>query len=186
MIIENEFVVGAPKQDVADYLLTPERMLYCVPGVEDVEELADGTFQATLKAKVGPIRATFKGTVSFDGSDAPEIIRATAEGRDRGSGSAVKVLLESSLVEPEEGQTTVSNHAEVTIRGRFARFGGSVIKPISQELVQDFASCVQRELSGEGGEQLEERSGIAGAAMRGLFRDSASRLGRLGKRKEES
>lgn len=174
MIIENQFVVNAPLQDVATYLLTPDRMLFCVPGVEDVSEVGDGTYAATLNARVGPIKATFQGNVTFDGSEAPNLIRATADGKDRRTGSSVQVVLEATLTEQEPGVTAVSNHADVTMRGRFARFGGGVIQSISQEMIQDFANCVQRELTGEEG-QSGPSGNLASTALRGIFGGSSSK-----------
>lgn len=185
MIIENDFEVEAPKQDVADYLLTPDRMLYCVPGVEDVEDLGDGSYRATLNARVGPVKATFQGTVSFDGSNAPDKITATAEGKDRRTGSSVQVVLESTLSEQENGATLVANHANVTLRGRFARFGGGVIQSISQELIQDFAGCVQAELTGEQPPESSS-SGLASSAIRGIFGGSKSRSGGRQSQDEEA
>lgn len=184
MIIENEFVVHAPKQEVADYLLTPDRMLHCVPGIEEVTEEGDGTYSAKLHAKVGPVKAAFQGNVTFDGSESPDKIKATAEGRDRRTGSSVQVVLEASLTELDERETRVSNHADVTMRGRFARFGGGVIQSISQEMIQDFAGCVQHELTGE---EPPERSssGLASTALRGVWKNSTSRLSGRQKRNEE-
>ena len=148
MLIENEFTVAATRKDVADFLLTPERMLPCVPGLEDFEIQEDGTCRARLKARVGPVSATFSGDVQLDGSEAPARIRATARGKDRFTGSTVQVVLESSLSETEPGVTTVCNGAELTLRGRLARFGSSVIRPISEDMIDKFANCVHSELAG--------------------------------------
>ena len=188
MIIENSFTVAAPRDAVVAHFLDAERTLRCVPGVEAVARTGEHAYTATLKAKVGPIRATFQGSVTYDPADAPERVRAVGEGRDRASGSVAKVALDATFGEPEPGATLVATRADVAIRGRFGQFGTGVIQAIADELIGEFARCVQAQLAGE--ETAADRgvgspSGLAAAAARGLVKGSAARLGGLRRRDEE-
>jgi carbon monoxide dehydrogenase subunit G len=64
MIIENSFAVAAPRDTVVAYFLDAEQALRCVPGVEGITKDGERTYTATLGAKVGPIKASFAGTVT--------------------------------------------------------------------------------------------------------------------------
>ena len=122
MIIEQTFSVDAPRDQVSAFLQDPERMLYCVPGVEEVQHLDDDRYAAALKVKVGPIKTAFKGEFTMDRSQAPEVIIAQGQGRDRASGSSVTARLEATLT-GGTGNTTVRTKVDIAIRGRLGQFG---------------------------------------------------------------
>lgn len=187
MIIENTFTVQAPRDDVARFLLDPERMLPCVPGAEDIRRLDDGRYAAALAVKVGPIRAAFQGQFALDGSGAPETIVADGEARDRGSGSTVQARLDATLSEGDGDTTKVATRVDITIRGRLGQFGSGVMQSVSNEMVGAFASCVQARLSGNEDAEATAPAGspnLASIAARGLVKGSVGRL--TGKRNRDS
>lgn len=188
LIIEQTFTVSAPRDQVAAFLLSPELMLYCVPGVEDVQATDEGIYRATLKAKVGPIRASFTGDVSIDGSESPERITASGEGRDRATGSVAKVVLDAQLAEDEPGVTTITSNADVALRGRLGQFGTGVIQSIAGEMIGQFASCLENRVTGA--EQGENSPGVtspnlASIAMRGMAKGAAAKISDVRRRGDE-
>ncbi|MDQ3695724.1 MAG: SRPBCC domain-containing protein [Chloroflexota bacterium] len=186
MIIENSFAVAAPRDAVVAYFLDAEQALGCVPGVEGITKSGDHAYTATLGAKVGPIKANFAGTVTYDPSQAPESIRATGEGRDRASGSLAKVTLDAAFSEPEPGRTLVSTHADLAIRGRLGQFGTGVVQAIADEMIGSFARCLEARITGAAPAGAPATGGGAGglvaAAARGLVRGGAAKL--TGRRQE--
>jgi uncharacterized protein len=187
MIIEQTFTVSGSREQVAEFLSAPDQMLYCVPGVEEVTLAEDGFYKATLKAKVGPIRASFSGSVTIDSSEAPERIKASGEGRDRATGTVAKVTLSAELVETEPNVTTIISHSDVALRGRLGQFGTGVIQSIASEMIGQFASCVESRVNGDesqGAPDAVSSPNLASVAMRGVAKGAASRL-RGGRKKEE-
>lgn len=147
MIIEQVFVLHAPRDETAAFFVDVDRVGRCVPGVADVEEVQPGSYRAVLGVTLGPIRAAFQGTMELDDSEAPERLRATGEGRDRATGSMAKVSFTADLTEETPGQTTVTAVADVTLRGRMAQFGTGVMRAAAGELVQEFARCANAALA---------------------------------------
>jgi carbon monoxide dehydrogenase subunit G len=191
MIIENSFSIAAPRSEVVAAFLDAERTLSCVPGVTGVTKEGEHRYTATLTAKVGPIKANFAGSVTYDAGQAPEAIRATGEGRDRASGSVAKVTLDATFREPEAGQTHIATRADLAIRGRLGQFGTGVVQAIADEMIGSFARCLEATITGAGPDQhaATEVSGpnLIGAAARGLVRGSAARLsGRQPENNEQS
>ena len=191
MIIENSFSIAAPRSEVVAAFLDAERTLSCVPGVTGVTKESEHRYTATLTAKVGPIKANFAGSVTYDAGQAPEAIRATGEGRDRTSGSVAKVTLDAAFREPEPGQTHITTRADLAIRGRLGQFGTGVVQAIADEMIGSFARCLEATITGAGPDQhaATEVSGpsLIGAAARGLVRGSAARLsGRQPENNEQS
>ncbi len=180
MIIEQTFTIAASRDKVAAFLLSPERMLYCVPGVEDVTATESGSYKATLKAKVGPIRATFTGEVTIDGSQSPDVIVASGEGSDRATGSKAQVALEARLAETEPNVTTITSRADVALRGRLGQFGTGVIQSIAGEMIGQFARCVESRSMGDpdadvGPTELNAPS-LTSIAMRGMAKGAAEKF----------
>ncbi len=187
MIIENSFSIAAPRSEVVAAFLDAERTLSCVPGVTGVTKESEHRYTATLTAKVGPIKANFAGSVTYDAGQAPEAIRATGEGRDRASGSVAKVMLDAAFREPEPGQTHITTRADLAIRGRLGQFGTGVVQAIADEMIRSFAGCLEATITGGAPDQHAAtgvpQSSLIGAAARGLVRGSAPKL--TGRRSED-
>lgn len=146
MIIEENFTVRAPAQAVSDFFLDIDRVSKCVPGVGEVRTVGDGEYEATLSVRVGPVAASFLGSVALDASEAPTRLKASGQGKDRASGSRVEVKFAADLVEVGD-VTEVRSEADVVVRGRLGQFGTSVIKATSHELVKEFSACVNASLA---------------------------------------
>ena len=187
MIIENSFSIAAPRSEVVAAFLDAERTLSCVPGVTGITKESEHRYTATLTAKVGPIKANFAGSVTYDAGQAPEAIRATGEGRDRASGSVAKVTLDAAFREPEPGQTQITTRADLAIRGRLGQFGTGVVQAIADEMIASFARCLEATITGADPDQPAATGGsgpnLIGAAARGLVRGSAAKLS--GRRPED-
>ena len=69
MKINNEFTVSAPIQQAWDTMLNLERIAPCLPGAAIQEEKDEGEYDGTMKVKIGPITANYKGTVKFEEVD---------------------------------------------------------------------------------------------------------------------
>lgn len=146
MIIEETFSVNASRLETADFFTDIRRVSACVPGVENVTEVAPNSYEAVLGVRLGPIRAAFQGSLALDDTEAPARLTATGQGRDRSTGSIAKVRFTADLIEVSPELTTVTTVADVALRGRMAHFGTGVIRAAAGEMVKEFAICVNHSL----------------------------------------
>jgi carbon monoxide dehydrogenase subunit G len=146
MIISETFVLHAPRDRVAAFLLDIESVRTCVPGVGEVIELSPSEYEAVMTVQVGPIRSAFAGSIEIDDSGAPGDLAATAQGIDRGSGSSARVSFAARLIESSPELTTVESTADVAIRGRLGTFGTGVIQATAKQILNDFVACVDTRL----------------------------------------
>ena len=148
MKINNEFTVGAPIQQAWDTMLNLERIAPCLPGAAIQEEKDEGEYDGTMKVKIGPITANYKGTVKFEEVDEGNhraVLQAT--GRDaRGQGTASATIV-STLLEEGEG-TKVSVETDMKLTGRAAQFGRGIAQDVATKMLDQFASCLEEEISG--------------------------------------
>src|SRR3954467_3003100 len=89
MELTNEFRVAVPKKDAWALLTDVERIAPCMPGAE-LQEIEGDEYRGTVKVKVGPITAQYKGKATFaERDDAAHRAVLRAEGREtRGQGNA--------------------------------------------------------------------------------------------------
>src|SRR5215204_4456357 len=148
MKINNEFTVGAPIQQAWDTMLNLERIAPCLPGAAIQEEKGEGEYDGTMKVKIGPITANYKGTVKFEEADEDNhraVLQAT--GRDaRGQGTASATIV-STLLEEGEG-TKVSVETDMKLTGRAAQFGRGIAQDVATKMLDQFASCLEEEITG--------------------------------------
>jgi uncharacterized protein len=182
MKINNEFTVAAPIQQAWDTMLNLERIAPCLPGAAIKEEKDEGEYDGTMKVKIGPITANYKGTVKFEEVDEENhraVLQAT--GRDaRGQGTASATIV-STLQEEGEG-TKVSVETDMKLTGRAAQFGRGIAQDVATKMLGQFASCLEEEITGDPEEgaaaaATAEPTGEENGSRDGSGQDEASAAG---------
>src|SRR5580704_2710066 len=145
MELKNEFRVSVPI-DVAWAVLTDlERIAPCMPGAE-LQEVEGDEYRGIVKVKVGPITAQYKGTAQFlekDDDQHRAVLRA--EGRDtRGQGNASATVVATAT--PDGGDTVVSIVTDLSITGKVAQFGRSIMGDISTKMLGEFAARLEADV----------------------------------------
>src|SRR5918999_3477327 len=141
-------------------MLDLERIAPCLPGAAIQEEKGGGEYDGTMKVKIGPITANYKGTVRFEETD-EENRRAVlnATGRDaRGQGTASATIV--STLQEEGDNTRVKVETDMRLTGRAAQFGRGIAQDVATKMLTQFAECLEREISG-GGAAAEEAASTA-------------------------
>jgi uncharacterized protein len=147
MKINNEFTVGVPVQQAWDVMLDLERIAPCLPGAA-IQEAEGDEYRGTMKVKIGPITANYKGTARFEETD-EENRRAVlnATGRDaRGQGTASATIV--STLQEEGDSTRVKVETDMKLTGRAAQFGRGIAQDVATKMLGQFANCLEREISG--------------------------------------
>lgn len=137
--IRETFQVAAPVDRVWRFLIDPAQVVTCMPGAS-LEEVVDArTFAGSVRVRLGAISASYKGRVRFEEVDeAAHVVRAVAEGRETGGGTA-RGALTSRLTLLPDGRTEVIAEASVDLSGRVVQVGRGMIKAVSAQLFKEFA-----------------------------------------------
>jgi carbon monoxide dehydrogenase subunit G len=148
MEMTGERRIPAPRQRVWERLNDPETLKQCIPGCENIQRVSDTEFTATLKAKVGPVSATFNGKVTLSDLDPPAGYTITGEGTGGVAGFAkggAKVTLEE-----EGGETVLRYGAQGQVGGKLAQIGSRLIDATARKMANDFFSRFATVMSPEG------------------------------------
>jgi len=147
--IEDNFRVDVPVEEAWKVLLDLERIAPCLPGAQ-LTEVEGDEYRGTVKIKVGPITAQYKGVAQIvEADEANHRVLLKAEGRDtRGQGNA-SATVTATLV-GDGASTTVNIDTDLNITGKVAQFGRGVMADVSSKLLGQFADNLKKDvLSGE-------------------------------------
>jgi uncharacterized protein len=148
MKLEQTFDVAAPLDQVWAALNDLERVAPCLPGASITSHDEDGTYHGTFTVKLGPMTASYNGTIRIEDVD-EAAHRATlkARGTDkRGQGGANATIV--NTLSEHEGGTRVEAVTDFSITGRLAQFGrGGIMQDVSNRLLREFAACLSTRLA---------------------------------------
>jgi uncharacterized protein len=148
MKLENEFTVPASIDEAWAFLLDVPRVAPCLPGAT-VEGGGgeDGEYQGAMKIKIGPISASYKGTVRIQEADeSARRVAMRAQAKDaRGQGTAAATIT-STMEETADG-TKVHVETDMRVTGPAAQFGRGVMQDVSTKLMKRFADCLAAEIA---------------------------------------
>lgn len=153
MILEGKIDLAVPASSVWDFLMDVNRFASCVPGLEQVTQIDERTFDGVVRATVGPIsgNVTFRSTI-FDSTPQSKMMVQT-DGTDSVTRSAVGAKLTVTLNEAIENRTELSYHADITVKGRLAILGDMVLRTTGALMLEEFTKRLR--------EKLENASGLS-------------------------
>jgi carbon monoxide dehydrogenase subunit G len=144
MHFEGTTEINAPRDRVWSFVIDPEQVGWCGPGVESIEVVDESHFRARAKVGVGVVSARF--AVNLELAEAVEPDRAVIKASGQAPGSAVEAKGEMSLSGPPEGPTTMDWTADVTILGTFAAVGARLVEGQANKMIKQAFDCMRAKL----------------------------------------
>lgn len=136
MEMTGEYTIPAPREKVWEALNNPEVLAACIPGCQELNKDSDTELSATVKSKVGPVSATFKGKVTLSEIDPPNGYKISGEGTGGVAGFA-KGGAEVKLVDTGDG-TLLTYVATAQVGGKIAQIGSRLIDSTAKKMANEF------------------------------------------------
>ncbi len=136
MEMTGEYRIPAPRQRVWEALNDPEILKQCIPGCEELEKTADNAFEARVMAKVGPVKARFKGNVTLSDINPPESYVISGEGKGGPAGFARGSA--SVRLEEVDGATILRYEAKADVGGKLAQIGSRLVQGTAKKMADEF------------------------------------------------
>jgi uncharacterized protein len=146
MDMTGEYRIPASRDKVWAALNDPETLKASLPGCETLERTAEGDFAATVTAKVGPVRAKFKGQVTLSDLNPPESYKISGEGKGGAAGFA-KGGAEVKLAEDGPEATVLTYTAKADVGGKLAQLGSRLIDATAKKMADEFFENFRRQLT---------------------------------------
>lgn len=136
MDIAGEYRIPVAREAVWTALNDPEVLARCIPGCKDLEQASPDEMKAKVALKIGPVSATFAGTVRLEDVRPPEGYTLVGQGNGGMAGFA-KGRAVVSLAE-QGAETVLTYTAKAEIGGKIATLGGRLMQSTSRKLADEF------------------------------------------------
>lgn len=136
MELSGSRIIAAPRDVVWAHLNNAETLKACIPGCEDLTGSPEDGFEAVVKQKVGPVKATFKGAVTLSDVTPPESYRISGEGKGGVAGFA-KGAANVRLIEVAEG-TELAYEVDAKVGGKLAQLGSRIVGGFARKMADAF------------------------------------------------
>ena len=147
MRFSNEISVDAQPDELFEFMSDPEKVVTCLPGAS-VEGRDGDDWRGAMSMKVGPIKASYKGTLRFlelDSDARRAVMRARA---DEASGQGQAEAKITSEVEARDGASCLRMETDLQIRGKVAQFGRGAMEQLAGKMLERFAANVEEAIGG--------------------------------------
>ncbi len=128
--------IAAPREKVWAHLNNAETLKACIPGCEELTGTPEDGFEAVVKQKVGPVKATFRGAVALSDVQPPQSYRISGEGKGGVAGFA-KGGAEVTLTEVPEG-TELAYNVQAKVGGKLAQLGSRIVDGFAKKMADAF------------------------------------------------
>ena len=136
--------IAAPRDRVWAFVIDPNQVGQCGPGVESIEVIDETHFKATAKVGIGFISARF--VVNMEMADLAPPDRAVIKAHGQAPGSAVDGTATMSLRDGADGGTTMDWAADVMIGGSLASVGARMIEGTANKMITQTFDCIRTKL----------------------------------------
>jgi carbon monoxide dehydrogenase subunit G len=124
----------------------PQVLKAAIAGCQELEKVTDSEFRAIVATRVGPVSATFRGTVTLSDQDPPNGYTLTGQGQGGAAGFA-KMRSRVSLA-PDGDATVLTYTANAEIGGKLAAVGSRLVQSVAKKNADDFFGAFATQLSG--------------------------------------
>jgi uncharacterized protein len=140
--LEGTHELDASRERVYQCLVSPEVLQRCIPGCEKLEQTAENTFAATIRAGVGSIKGLFNGTARLEDLREPEHLRIVVD--SKGQPGFLKGSGDLDLEQTDSG-TKVSYSGDVQVGGTIASVGQRMIQGTTKMMATQFFTSLAAE-----------------------------------------
>ena len=135
MKLAGSYKLNVKKEIVWQALNDPNILKQCVPGCESFEKKSDTIFIVTATNQIGPMNATFSGTVTL--SNIQENQSYTIKGEGQSSVGFANGSANVKLTEKNES-TTLIYEVNVNVGGKIAQLGSRLIDGVAKKMSDYF------------------------------------------------
>ncbi|NOX49700.1 MAG: carbon monoxide dehydrogenase subunit G [Gammaproteobacteria bacterium] len=140
-----EYRIAASREEVWQALNDPEILGACIPGCQDITLIDSEHFDVKVKAKVGPVSATFQAALSLQDLKPPQsyVIAGNVKGGAAGFGKGSAMV----TLEEDGAETLLRYSVKANIGGKLAQVGSRLIDAAMRKMADEFFSAFTQQLT---------------------------------------
>jgi hypothetical protein len=146
MKLEGTIDIAAPAQAVWQLIIDPISLSACVPGVSDVRQVDDRTFEGSISASIGPVDGTFSFRSVLVRAVYPDDLFVEVRGVDSVTRSQLVADIKVAIAPAPAGAASLAYRATVTVKGRLVILGDMVLRATTSLMITQVTRCLRSRL----------------------------------------
>ena len=148
MKVEIVSVVPASRDAIWALVMDIPKAASCIPGLKDITQDGETSYQATLQARVGPMGMNLSGVITVLSQDAESCdAHFLVEANDRRVGGGVKTNMSMKVTAKSPTETELEIVADTTFMGRLGELGQPLIRRKARNTLEDFSKNLSKLLA---------------------------------------
>ena len=154
-----EYDIPASREVVWTALNDPEVLGRCITGCQEVTQLDEQHFNVKVKAKVGPVSATFQAELELGDLNPPEsyTIKGGVKG---GAAGFAKGDANVSLTEVDSDNTRLTYQVKASVGGKLAQVGSRLVDGAARKMADEFFAAFRDHLVGPSSSEESASVGV--------------------------
>ena len=141
-----EIVVDVDRAAAFAVVRDPARLARCIPGCQELAELAPDRYTAVLTSRVAFMTLSFKVTIDVVKIEPPLAIEARITGDAVGLSGHVVATASLHLAEAADRRTTIRYSTEIGLTGKLGGLGQPVFRATSAKVAREFGENLKAEI----------------------------------------
>ena len=149
-----EYRIAASRDAVWAALNDPDVLGACITGCQEMTRVDDTHFEARVKAKIGPVSATFDAAIELSDLNPPEsyVIQGNVKG---GAAGFAKGGAEVALSDLDAKNTLLNYSVSANVGGKLAQIGSRLVDGAARKMADEFFTAFQDHMT-SGNEPVDE------------------------------
>ena len=142
MRVTGQAILHSPRTRVWATLMDPEALRRCLPGCQELEQIAPQEWKVTMSVGISAIRGTYSGRVKISDPEPETRYRLAVEGSGAGNrirGEGTITLADSAA---DAGETQITYEGDAHVQGPLASVGQRLLPPAAKLLADQFFKCM--------------------------------------------
>ncbi len=145
MRLEGTYTFNAPRSDVWAALMDPSVLSAALPGGEQMEQVGENDYRASMNVKIGPVQGRFDGKISL--ADIVPLQQYTMKVDGQGAPGFVSGEGTLFLEDNDGGGTLLRYGGEVQVGGRIAGVGQRLVESTARSLTRQGLAALDQALA---------------------------------------
>ena len=149
--VSEQIEVASDPQTVWNVLSDPRAVVECLEGAALGEQHEDGSYDASITVKFGPMRVAFTANVALELDPAGRSGHVTSRGKDKQGGARFQTKMAFRVEERlDPPGSRIPIDAQVEISGRLASMIETGAQMVVRRMTKDFSEQLANRLAGAG------------------------------------
>lgn len=143
MKLTNNVPIDVAPEVLFEFVSDIEQVAPCLPGAQ-LDGRDGDDYLGSMKVRVGPITVSYKGVLKFEELDAAGRRAVMKVDADEVAGTGAASARIVTVIEPSAQGSLMQMETDLDVAGKAAQFGQGTIQKISERLMRQFATNIEK------------------------------------------